>query len=260
MTHLQQLLGLLRALHWLQWTAHWVAKGESFQGDHDLFAALYQSLPDEIDALAEKMVAMSPRPLETVDPSQSMAVAQTWLQRWGEPSVASALKAERDLQQVLLQVYSHLETTHLKTLGMDDFLMSLADTHETALYKLQQRSRKTAKKTKGMSAESFFFDTPRKKDVREFAQSKATSNVPDVAKDAVQETENRTDTVRSEMAKVNKTPLTPTEVIEETPGAEVFSTLSRYVVQTEEPVSPLVPQGVEEVPKHPKLAQLYWGL
>lgn len=78
------------------------------------------------------------------------------------------------------------------------------------------------------------FDEPRQKEVLEFAESGATSNVRQIAVNSVKE--NNTDrTVHQEKADVEESPYTPDEVMKKWPGTEEFSTLSRYVIDTKQP-------------------------
>ena len=51
------LLAGLRSAHLSHWTSHWQVKGQPYYGDHLLMDKLYNSLPEEIDTLAEKIVA-----------------------------------------------------------------------------------------------------------------------------------------------------------------------------------------------------------
>lgn len=80
------------------------------------------------------------------------------------------------------------------------------------------------------SAEGHFYGNPRKGETREFAESGAPTNVPDVGKAFVKEHGNE-----KVMRQVHKTPPTPEEIIEEQPGSSGASTLSRLVVKSEEP-------------------------
>ena len=80
------------------------------------------------------------------------------------------------------------------------------------------------------STEHHFYDNPRKRETREFAESGAPTNVPDVGKDFAKEHGNG-----KVVRQVRKAPPTPEEILEEQPGAEGASTLSRLVVKSEEP-------------------------
>lgn len=99
------------------------------------------------------------------------------------------------------------------------------------------------------SAEEHFFDNPQKREPREFAESKAISNNKDIAVQAIPVLDLPK---RQELKRVRESPPTPTQNLEQ-PGSKDFSTLSRFVVETEQPTSPGVPQGHDEVPKHPDL-------
>ena len=97
------------------------------------------------------------------------------------------------------------------------------------------------------SAESNFWDNPQKFEVRQFAETKAVSNDPSVSDKAV-----RKDSLPSEMKiRTEKTPPTPSEIKKESPGSENFSTLSRFVKETEQP-TPSIPSGKTPDNKHPE--------
>jgi DNA-binding ferritin-like protein len=141
---LAQLLAVLRAIHWSHWTAHWQVKGTPSYSDHILFDSLYTGIPAEIDALAEKMVAYFGA--EAVAPIPSMALSQQFLATHSsEPNVyRRALKMELQLQRTLKQVYESIEDSNEMSLGLDDFLMAVSNTHETSIYLLRQRLRPSA--------------------------------------------------------------------------------------------------------------------
>lgn len=102
------------------------------------------------------------------------------------------------------------------------------------------------------SEESKFFDNPVKKNVREFALSKAITNEPDVAINAL--VEDSLDKDYRQMEKeVSQTPPTPSEVIEG-PGGKEFSSLNQFIVQTEEDVKG-VPESYDELPKAQEVEQ-----
>ena len=142
LTTLQVLLAILRGAHWAHWTSHWQVKGESQYGDHLLLERIYGSLIEEIDTLAEKIVgtygglAVSP-----VDQAQLMAntilpVAEVQAE---DNPILRALIVEEALQVAFKNIYKALKEMDVLTLGMDDFIMSMANAHETNLYLLRQR-------------------------------------------------------------------------------------------------------------------------
>ena len=135
---LLNILAALRALHLLHWTAHWQAK--DYQ-DHILMQRLYEAIPEEIDALAEKIVALA-GPI-AVDLSSQMELIHEFMQSVQESGSADmmcrALTAEELLQNILANGLAELRASGKISLGVDDFLMTTADAHDTAVYLLRQR-------------------------------------------------------------------------------------------------------------------------
>jgi len=145
-SRLQSLLGMLHAIYWNHWTSHWQSKGNAAYGDHLLFERLYEAVKDEIDGLAEKLVAWFGN--NAVNPLVIQSYSLAYLKRLHEVSqeedpnpVATALSLERLLQEALEDVYAELDEEGDMSLGMDNFLQGIADTHETHIYLLQQRSK-----------------------------------------------------------------------------------------------------------------------
>lgn len=140
-----RVLGYLRFLrHWYE-TMHWNAAGPSSYGDHLLYERLYDSTDANIDTLAEKITQIwgagaltSSGNLQCMNDAQLMAESCMQQSPLGEtPEVALFL--ERGLQDLLAVVFEGMELAGLLTMGLNDFLMSLASSHETHLYLLQQR-------------------------------------------------------------------------------------------------------------------------
>jgi len=84
-----------------------------------------------------------------------------------------------------------------------------------------------------------FFDNPQMREVREFSESGALSNNPNAAQTLEEE-------LRAEIAPPN-----PNQILEDTAGADEFSTLSRFIVETQQPVEDEanIPQGYNDVEK-----------
>ncbi len=134
---LQQLFARLRALFFIHWTAHWQASGPQEYGDHQLFSRLYTAIDEEIDGLAEKMVARYGNEAVNLDHGiLLMAKAISSVQGKG---VERCLAAEKAFQVWLKKAYEALEESDDMSLGMDNFLQGIADKHETHVYLLQQR-------------------------------------------------------------------------------------------------------------------------
>ena len=129
---LKEMLAIMRALQTSHHTAHWQASEYQL---HLLFQRLYESLDDEIDTLGEKMVGLFGP--EAVNASDSMNRKKRWIDGWnsGKP-LENAIAAEKDFQATVKYTYETLKTNGELTLGMDDFLMTVANNHETNLYLL----------------------------------------------------------------------------------------------------------------------------
>ena len=136
---LSMLLALLRAMQWMHLTAHWVSKGGHYYADHLLFERLYGGMTDEIDGLAEKLVAMHGQ--EAVCPvCQSKMLANIVASMAEDKDILTRAKASEDVLQVVLKmVFETLEDREELSLGVNDFLAALASSHETNQYLLGQR-------------------------------------------------------------------------------------------------------------------------
>lgn len=142
---LQMLLAILRAAHFSHWNSHWEVKGSNFYGDHQMMDRIYTSLIEEIDTLAEKLVATyGSESVHMVEQAQLMAshllpLAQAHSEN--DP-IYRAFLIEEGLQVIFKNTYDLLKKQGGLTLGMDDFLMSMANAHESNLYLLRQRCEK----------------------------------------------------------------------------------------------------------------------
>lgn len=136
---LSGLLAILRAIQWMHLTAHWITKGNAYYGDHLLFERLYLGMTDEIDGLAEKLVAMHGP--EAVCPKvQSKMLANIVATQAGQKGILQRAKFSEDVLQVVLKtIFESLEDRRELSLGMNDFLAALANAHETNQYLLGQR-------------------------------------------------------------------------------------------------------------------------
>jgi len=135
---LQHLLGLMRAQYWSYQEAHWKVKGASFYGNHLLFQRLYESLVEQVDTLAEKMVGKYGP--EAVCSSALVPRFESFLGRWQVVGCLHkrGLLSEADFHAVVQKVYNELKALGELSLGMDDFLMAIASEHETNQYLLRQ--------------------------------------------------------------------------------------------------------------------------
>jgi DNA-binding ferritin-like protein len=138
---LQHVLALLRVIHLSHWTSHWQVKGTAFYGDHQLLDRLYNSLPEEIDTLAEKMVAEFGADAVDIEDQLPRFIEVATPMKKGASPIQRALVYEELLQQELRKAYDALKSMEGLSLGLDDFIMSTANAHETNLYLMRQRLR-----------------------------------------------------------------------------------------------------------------------
>lgn len=131
---LSDLLASLQALHWLYLTYHW--KYKSDYDTHLLFQRFYEAIPDEIDSLAEKMVGFLGD--QSIVAKSQMQLATKYVSQWeDDDAIKSSMSAEKSLQELIKSTYD-LGKNNGMTLGLDDFLMSLANDHETNIYLLSR--------------------------------------------------------------------------------------------------------------------------
>ena len=134
------LLAYLRAAHWLHWTSHWQVKGPTSYGDHLLLERLYTSLTESIDTLAEKLVGeFGGDSVNAVEQSYFLIGFVNDIAKTENGPIDRAYHIEKGLQIILKRVYSKLKATGMMSLGLDDFIMALANAHDTNLYLLTQR-------------------------------------------------------------------------------------------------------------------------
>jgi DNA-binding ferritin-like protein len=147
---LPQLLGCMQAMYHMHWISHWKVKGTPYYGDHLLFQRLYESMPNEIDGLAEKIVSMYGP--DIICPNKQASYIQKWISEFMSTSSGSnsdpnmgiidrQLSMENRFQNIIKVVYKKLEAAGELSLGLDDFLQALANAHETHQYLLRQRGR-----------------------------------------------------------------------------------------------------------------------
>lgn len=135
---LQWLLSCLRAQYWSYQQSHWQTSGVAAYGDHLLFERLYQSVVDQTDTLAEKMVGMyGPFAVDGLDLG---AKFEFWIRQWSAvpDHHDRGLFSESCFQDCCSKTYQLLKAEFAISLGMDDFLMSMASAHETNQYLLGQ--------------------------------------------------------------------------------------------------------------------------
>lgn len=135
----------LRYLSMLHQTHHWIARGDAFYGDHELFQLLYQRTLEDIDEVAEKAVGHGTE--------QNVALAQqlSQLSRLSHDGCSpqtipqssnlaqASLAAECSFLRVLKGMRESLRSQYALTDGMDNLLPQVADRHEKHVYLLRRR-------------------------------------------------------------------------------------------------------------------------
>jgi len=129
-----RVLVTLQAIERHHHAAHLQASGEDSYGDHLLFQRIYSDVQHEIDGLSEKMVAAFGK--ACVDADARAADAASLLAEWSESddTLERALDAEIQLQGTIEDALAEDVSP-----GLENFLQGLADSHEAAIYLLQQR-------------------------------------------------------------------------------------------------------------------------
>lgn len=135
-------LAHLRALQWLYWTTHWTAAGPNFYGMHLMLQRLYEGkkggpdINEEIDQLGERIVAyFGARAISPADLQQQSAE----LIRAAQDSnpIVSLLRLEAGLQTAIRAAWDAEQQAGVeRSLGIDDYLMGLANERDTARYLL----------------------------------------------------------------------------------------------------------------------------
>jgi DNA-binding ferritin-like protein len=136
---LADVLVCLRAQAWNYQTAHWQTAGVPSYGNHLLFDRLYKSVQGEIDTLAEKTIGYFG--LHAVEPTGLADLTAKRVQDWvafANCHVERGLHSEEQFQEGVSQAYRQIKQMGRMTLGLDDFLMSVASNHESHTYLLQQ--------------------------------------------------------------------------------------------------------------------------
>ena len=137
---LTAVLAALRAQYLLYQTEHWTSAGATFMSDHILFERLYKSVEEQIDQLAEKIVSYFG--WGAADSARQIALIAEFAGTWSKGATPAdrGLESERAVQGALRAAYDAGKASGTMTLGLDDWLMSTANQHETNTYLLQQRA------------------------------------------------------------------------------------------------------------------------
>ena len=138
-------IGYLRAAyHWFH-SAHHVTRGVGFNGDHLLFANIYNDYILLIDGATEKAIGLT-NDENVANPLKTLQIACDVLSQYPAPTLstslgiaATALQWEKDYIALVEELFAFLEESDCLSLGLNDFLAATANQHERFVYQLQQR-------------------------------------------------------------------------------------------------------------------------
>jgi len=140
------MLAYLRAMQAWFHGAHHVTGGEGFAGDHvNLYAKIYEAIIEDYDGAAEKAVGLADESLAC--PIKVMDNANKIISNYKSPCDLSAVEIARQGYMIIVNylrfldsIYESLDKSGDLTLGLDDFIMAMANSYETFAYLLKQRS------------------------------------------------------------------------------------------------------------------------
>ena len=126
-------------------TAHWTAKGTPSYADHLLYERLYKENSEELDQYIEQFIPVGgeqiTNPLALFQLSAKKI--EKLIQFEGEPTpedlAKAALRCEGFLLANLKKLYNTLKESKKLSMGADDLLMGMYQTHESHTYLLKQR-------------------------------------------------------------------------------------------------------------------------
>lgn len=141
---LRALLGHLRAGNLWFHGAHLVTVGAGFHGDHKFYRQVYETYTGDFDGASEKAIAYtstaiaSPQAVSAYA-TQILSTMPSVVGLNGHQIAAAALRVEKQTLAFVEKLFRDLEAGKRLSLGMNDYLAALANSHETFVYKLGQR-------------------------------------------------------------------------------------------------------------------------
>lgn len=139
----------LRAIHLWFHSAHHVARGPNFAGDHvELYGKIYEEVQTEIDGVIEKAVGVTDDQ-DMACPKCMTKHAMKIIDRYHSPIELTSndiakegLRMIEDYLSYLNRAFKTLDSKGMLSLGMNDQWAASANTHETYAYLLSQRVRR----------------------------------------------------------------------------------------------------------------------
>jgi starvation-inducible DNA-binding protein len=130
-------VAFLRAIYQIFQDAHWKSKGPEFYSKHLLFQRLYEQTQETVDDAAEKTIGVFGELKDYHDVIKDVCNKFEPENHDGD-FVMACLKAEEMFLAFSQQIYNSLKEMDAMTLGLDDFIMSVASKHEVHVYLLKQ--------------------------------------------------------------------------------------------------------------------------
>lgn len=122
--------------------AHHLVYGPTFLADHAFYGDLYAAYEEAYDRLAEKACGLGL--CELAEPTKVLASASALLAKlpplYGTDAEAIARAVYALEQAFLATLQDHVGKLPDAPIGLDDYLRTLADDHDTFVYKLRQRT------------------------------------------------------------------------------------------------------------------------
>jgi DNA-binding ferritin-like protein len=145
-------IAYLKALREYYQYAHWVSKGDPYYGDHLLFERLYGQLAEQIDSSAEKFIGLIDESVVYAPEISAMVAKILESTKKQDPTEISglelsvcALNMEKYFLSLSNAMYRKMREDGSITLGLDDMIMANHNSHEDAVYLLQQRIKRSKK-------------------------------------------------------------------------------------------------------------------
>lgn len=134
-----KLTAALQGVAMVHQISHWTTVGDNFYGDHQLYQRLYEMAQEHLDMAAEKTMGLFSDALSMQNFSK---YTNEFISKTSVPGdvLTSSIQAEKAILDVIENAYESIKKSNLMTLGLDDFLMSLANDHEESIYLLNQRA------------------------------------------------------------------------------------------------------------------------
>jgi DNA-binding ferritin-like protein len=144
--YLKAYIAAFRAAHLWFHSAHNVARGTGFAGDHVLlYGEIYQAFQEDIDVIIEKAIGLTGNesmacPISITQ--DALIIMKGYTEPWQLDPLGIAAMGERlvnDFLELSTEMFVALENQGELSLGLNDFIMAHANKYETYIYLLRQR-------------------------------------------------------------------------------------------------------------------------